>query len=76
MNGIFSIGFLIILAGSFIMDRKMLKKTNMGIKMVYGAAIGLILVCLLSTYLHMTLPMPTHFFIKKISPWVVQFFGI
>jgi hypothetical protein len=58
------------------MDRKMLKKTNTGIKMIYGVAIGLILICLFSTYSHKTLPMPTYFFIQKVSPWIEQAFGM
>ncbi|CAH1224875.1 hypothetical protein PAECIP111891_05752 [Paenibacillus allorhizoplanae] len=76
MDGIFIISFLIILFGSFIIDRKMLRKTETGNKITYGITIGLILLFLITKYFHVSIPMPSYFFVQVVSPWFIQVLGI
>lgn len=76
MNVIFILSFLAILIGSFIIDRNMLRKTNKGHKIIYGLTMGTILVLLLTKYFHVSIPMPTYFFVQHVSPWFIRVLGI
>ncbi|MNR50043.1 hypothetical protein D3C85_1695070 [compost metagenome] len=76
MSGIFVISFLFILIGSFIVDRKMLQQAGIGNKLTYGLAIGIIAVLLISKYLHVSIPMPSYFFVQVVSPWLIKVLGI
>ena len=76
MNGIFIISFLIILTGSFLIDRKMLRQTKTGNKITYGLTIGIILVLLITDYFHMNIPLPSYFFVQQVSPWLIRVLGI
>ncbi|NQX60201.1 hypothetical protein [Paenibacillus qinlingensis] len=76
MNGIFIISFLSMLIGSFFIDRKVLRRANKGNKITYGITMGLILLFLSMKYFHVSIPMPTYFFVQKVSPWLIQVLGI
>jgi hypothetical protein len=76
MDGIFIISFLLILIGSFIIDRKVLRRANTGNKITYGLTIGLILLFLITEYFQVSIPMPSFFFVQKISPWLIRVLGI
>ena len=76
MDGIFVISFLIILAFSFFLDRKMLQQAEAGSKIIYGLAIGATIILLISKYLQITIPMPTYFFVQVVSPWIIKVLGI
>ncbi|MGO4496205.1 hypothetical protein AB4114_09850 [Paenibacillus sp. 2RAB27] len=76
MDGIFVISFLIILVGSFMIDRKMLRTTGTGNQITYGLSIGLILLFLIMKYLHVSIPMPSYFFVQVVSPWFIRVLGI
>ncbi|OCT11159.1 hypothetical protein A8709_05605 [Paenibacillus pectinilyticus] len=75
MTGIFNISFLLLLVGSFILDRKMLLQARTGIKLIYGIAVVSILVSLTCNYFHVILPMPAHFFVQQVSPWLSRVLG-
>ncbi|MDR6552162.1 hypothetical protein [Paenibacillus qinlingensis] len=76
MDGIFIISFLSMLAGFFIMDRKMLRQAKTGYKITYGLAVGIILVLLVTKYFHVNIPMPPYFFVQNVSPWLIRVLGI
>lgn len=76
MDGIFVISFLIILGCSFFLDRKMLRQAEKGSKIIYGLAIGAIIVLITTKYLQITIPMPTYFFVQVVSPWIIKVLGI
>ncbi|CAN7272052.1 hypothetical protein [Paenibacillus sp. LjRoot56] len=76
MDGIFVISFLIMLIGSFLMDRKVLRRAKKGNKITYGLTIGIILLFLTMKYFHMSIPMPAYFFVQKVSPWLIRVLGI
>lgn len=76
MDGIFIISFLFLLIGSFLMDRKMLRQEKKGIKMIYGITVGFILLFLTMKIFHISIPMPSYFFVKQVSPWLIRVLGV
>ncbi|OAS20558.1 hypothetical protein [Paenibacillus oryzisoli] len=76
MDGIFIISFLFLLIGSFFMDRKMLRQEKKGIKMTYGITVGIILLFLTMKIFHISIPMPSYFFVKIVSPWLIRVLGV
>lgn len=76
MDGIFIISFLFLLIGSFIMDRKMLRQAKKGNKITYGTTVGIILLFLAMKNFHVSIPMPSYFFVQKVSPWLTRVLGL
>lgn len=76
MNSIFVILFLLIVAGSYLIDRSMLRLARTGSKIIYGLTVGLTLVLFACEYFQVHVPMPTYFFIRMVSPWFARVLGI
>ncbi|MBA2943139.1 hypothetical protein HZF08_33255 [Paenibacillus sp. CGMCC 1.16610] len=76
MDRIFMICFLITMAGSLLIDRRMLRQEKGSIKVTYGFFTFLTLGLFFSKYLHWKVPMPSRFFIHTVSPWFARLLGI
>ncbi|WNR43919.1 hypothetical protein [Paenibacillus roseipurpureus] len=76
MNPIFMILFLLIVAGTCLIDRSMLRMARAGNKFIYGLTVCLILVIFFCEYFQVHIPMPTYFFIRVVTPWFARVLGI
>lgn len=70
------LSFLSTLAGSLLIDRRMLRQETGVIKLTYGLFTCITLGLFISKYLHWKIPMPSRFFIHTVSPWFARMMGI
>ncbi|NOV00320.1 hypothetical protein [Paenibacillus planticolens] len=75
MDGIFMICFLVTMAGSLLIDQRMLRQEKGSIKITYGIFTFLALGLFFSKYMHWNIPMASRFFIHTVSPWFAQIIG-
>jgi hypothetical protein len=75
MNSIFLTSFVLIMFFAFLKDLPRLKAGKASQKILYGLISLSSLVLLISRQFHMDIPMPAHFFIQTISPWVNRMIG-
>ncbi|MCR8636696.1 hypothetical protein [Paenibacillus radicis (ex Xue et al. 2023)] len=70
MNKIFLVAFGFILLVNLLFDLKRLRKQHKSIKGMYITLYTLTCITFISMIIGIKIPMPTHFFIKQVSPWV------
>ncbi|MZQ83780.1 hypothetical protein GQF01_16845 [Paenibacillus sp. 5J-6] len=76
MDRIFMLCFLVTMAGSLLIDRRMLRQEKGSIKITYWLFTFLTLGLFFSKYLQWKIPMPTLFFVHTVSPWFARILGI
>jgi hypothetical protein len=76
MNSIFITSFVFIMFFTILKDLPRLQAGKTSQKIFYGLISLSSMVLLISGYFHMKVPMPAHFFIQTISPWVNRMIGI
>jgi len=70
MNNIFMCSLLLIMVITFLFDLRKLKKQKKSIRWFYHCSFAVTAAVYLCILLGAPLPMPTSFFIHKVSPWV------
>jgi hypothetical protein len=75
LNSIFLTIFSIILLLAFLKDLPGLRAGKTSQKILYGLISLSSLGLLISWQFHLKVPLPAHFFIQTISPWVSRMIG-
>ncbi|NOU94602.1 hypothetical protein GC093_15435 [Paenibacillus sp. LMG 31456] len=70
MNKIFLTAFAFLLLMNLLFDLKRLRKQNKSLKGLYITVYSLTCFTFITILFGVKLPMPTHFFINQVSPWV------
>lgn len=70
MNPIFMISLLIIMIITLLFDLRKLRNQKKTLRIFYFAMFAVSSALYLAVLLRLPIPMPTSFFIHKVSPWV------
>ncbi|WP_028551865.1 hypothetical protein [Paenibacillus sp. UNC451MF] len=70
MNSIFMVFLLIIMVITFLFDLRKLRSQKKPLRGLYYCIFAVTFAIYLSTLMGIKIPMPTGFFIHKVSPWV------
>ncbi|WP_282937835.1 hypothetical protein [Paenibacillus sp. RC67] len=70
MNSIFVVSLFVIMVITFIFDHRKLKSQKKSLRWFYYGMFAITFAVYLCSISGVPLPMPTAFFLHKVSPWV------
>lgn len=76
MDAVYSVAFPLIAIAFVLMDYARLRQHTLGIRSVYYGLVAVTMAIYAARQFHLTVPMPTRFFVNYVSPAVEAILGL